>query len=324
MLNIPDFNRLKVFYFIFTTQSVAGAAHELNITQSAVSQQLKKLETEIKTKLFTRLHKRLLPTADGQKLFSILEPFFQELASGLRSIQQSKEHPSGELRIGSTHEFGKTYLPRFFATFHKKFPEVSFCLKLGDAKRLLPLLDQGELDFALIDEYLIQRMPTDSLNHFCFEKIIDEEIVLAGSRDYCDLRLKNDFSLQNLLQQNYISYHHDALALTNWFKYHFNKTSLELKIVLETESLQAVMNGIENHLGLSVIASHLAYQDIKQGRIVPIATQKRAIINRISLAQIQDKIPSLTEKTFLSHFRQEIQQTGVLRDFSKITTAENR
>jgi DNA-binding transcriptional LysR family regulator len=323
LLHIPDCNRLKVFYYIFTSQSVARAAKELNITQSAVSQQLKKLEAEIKTKLFTRLHKRLIPTAEAQKLISILEPFFQELDVGLRSIRQAKDRPSGQLRVGSTHEFGKTYLPRIFATFHKQYPDVSFSLQLGDAKRMLHLLEQGQLDFALIDEYLIQRMQLEDLKHYNFEKIIDEEIVLAGSKDYCDACLKNDFSLENLARQNYISYHHDALALTNWFKYHFDKTSLELNVVLETESLQAVLNGIENHLGLSVIASHLAYEDIHQGKIIPIPTEREPIINRISLAQILDKVPSLTEKVFLSHFRQEVQQTGVLKDFSKVTTLDN-
>ncbi len=320
MLNAPDFNRLKVFYYIFTSQSVAKAAQQLTITQSAVSQQLKKLETELKTNLFTRLHKRLIPTPDAQKLFSILEPFFQELELGLRTIKQAKDNPAGELRVGSPHEFGQTYLPKIFATFHRKYPKVSFALRLGDAKRMLSMLDQGQLDIALIDEYLIQRMQPEDLRQYSIEKVIDEEIILAGSKEYCDERLCNDFSLANLAKQDYISCHHDALALTNWFKHHFNKTSPKLTIVLETESLQADMNGIVNHMGLGVTASHLVYKEIKQGKIVPIPTEKRAIINRISLAQLQDKIPSLTEKVFLTHFKQEIQQTGVLKDFSKITT----
>lgn len=320
MLNAPDFNRLKVFYYIFTSQSVAKAAQELNITQSAVSQQLKKLEAELKTNLFTRLHKRLIPTPDAQKLFSILEPFFQELELGLRLIRQAKDNPAGELRVGSPHELGQTYLPKIFATFHRKYPNVSFVLRLGDAKRMLSMLDQGQLDIALIDEYLIQRMQPEDLRHYSIAKVIDEEIILAGSKEYCEERLRNDFSLANLANQNYISCHHNALALTNWFRHHFNKTPPKLNIVLETESLQADMNGIVNHMGLSVTASHLVYQEIKQGVIVSIPTKKKAIINRISLAQLQDKIPSLTEKVFLAHFKQEVQQTGVLKHFSKITT----
>jgi DNA-binding transcriptional LysR family regulator len=319
LLKYPDFNRLKVFYFIYTSQSVAKAAQELNITQSAVSQQLKKLEAEIKTNLFTRQHKRLIPTVEAQKLFSILQPFFQDLEIGLHAIRQAKESPAGELRIGAPHEFGQTYLPKIFARFHRKHPDVNFRLRLGDANLMLSLLDQGQLDIALIDEYLIQRMQEEELMHYAIEKLIDEEVILVGSKEYCETRLRDDFSLANLIKQDYISSHHDALALTNWFKYHFNKTAPKLSIVLETESLQAAMNGIESHLGLSVTASHLIYEKIKQGKMVPISTRKKPIINRISLVQLQDKIPNLTEKVFLAHFKKEIQQSGVLKDFSNIT-----
>jgi DNA-binding transcriptional LysR family regulator len=319
MLKVPDFNRLKVFYFIYTSQSIAKAALELNITQSAVSQQLKKLELELKTHLFTRLHKRLIPTADAQKLFTILDPFIQELELGLRSLSQAKKSPAGELRVGSPHEFGNTYLPKIFATFRREYPDVSFVLLLGDAKRMLPLLDQGQLDIVLIDEYLIQRLPHEDMKHYSIEKIIDEEVILAGSKEYCEKRLQNDFSLANLAKQDYISCHHDALAVTNWFQYHYKKAAPNLNIVLETESLESVMNGILNHLGLSVTASHLVYEDIQRGKIVAIPTTRRAIINRISLVQLQDKIPSLTEKVFLSHLKQEIQQSGVLKTLSTIT-----
>lgn len=313
---LPDCNRLKVFYLIFLKQSIAKAAVSLNITQSAVSQQLKKLEEEIQSTLFIRLHKRLVPTAEAHKLFSIVEPFFQELEQGLRSIRLTQENPSGELRIGSAEEFGKTYLPRIIATFHMQYPDVSFSLRLGDTKRMLHLLEEGQVDFALIDEYLLQLMPAESLSYYCREKVIDEEMILVGSRKYCENRLGNDFSLKNLLRQNYISYHHEALALANWFKYHFKKPVKDMRVVLETKNLQAALNAMENHLGLMVVASHLILERIRQKEVVPVLTRRKPIINRISLAQIKGKEPSRAEAAFLTHFRKEVRQTGVLMDFS--------
>ncbi|RLE03892.1 MAG: LysR family transcriptional regulator, partial [Bacteroidetes bacterium] len=60
---LPDFNRLKVFYYIYSLKSIAAAARQLHISQPAVSQHLKKLEAEINTSLFVRLHKRMVPTS---------------------------------------------------------------------------------------------------------------------------------------------------------------------------------------------------------------------------------------------------------------------
>lgn len=308
MLNQVDLNRLKVFYYIFTKQSIVKAAEELHITQSAVSQQLKKLETELNTSLFTRLHKRLIPTSDAQKMFSTLEPFFKELEVDLHYMRQAKDRPSGVLRIGSPHGFGEAYFPKIFATFRCKYPEVTFKLWLGDANRIFTMLDKGELDIALVDEYLIQRMTPEDLKQYSLEKVINEELILAGSKEYCDERLQNDYALEKLTKQDFISCHLDALAVTNWFRYHFDKTAPKLRIVLETDSFQAVMKGIENNQGLSVTASHLVHEQLKAGTIISIPVPKKATINRISVVQFQTKIPTLTEKYFLVHLKEEAQQ----------------
>ena len=319
---LPDCNRLKVFYLIYQEKGVANASTLLNVSQSAVSQQLKKLEEEIRSALFIRRHKRLIPTAEAHKLYMIVEPFFRELEQGLRSIRLTQEIPSGELRIGSAEEFGKTYIPRIIATFHKQYPDVCFSLHLGDTKRMLHLLDEGAIDFALIDEYLLQLMPADALTHYSREKVIDEEMILVGSKEYCESRMRGDFSLNTLARQDYISYHHEALALANWFKYHFKKPVKDLRVVLETKNLHAALNAMENHLGLTVVASHLILERIKQGELVPVLTKRKPIVNRISLAQIKGKDPSRAEAAFLSHFRTEIRRTDVLMDFSATFSAE--
>ena len=51
-MNIPDLNRLRVFFWVYECKSVVAAAKELHITQSAVSQHLKKLELELGTPNF--------------------------------------------------------------------------------------------------------------------------------------------------------------------------------------------------------------------------------------------------------------------------------
>ncbi|NOX32246.1 MAG: LysR family transcriptional regulator, partial [Deltaproteobacteria bacterium] len=151
---LPDFNRLKVFYFIFKKKSVASAARQLNITPSAVSQALNKLESELKVLLFTRLHKKLVPTLAGNQLYETLQPFIMELETAIRKMGQAKHTPSGMLKIGSPIEFGKSYFTGIFASFRKKYPEVVFTMKLGDPAEIFPMIKAGKLDFGLVDIFL--------------------------------------------------------------------------------------------------------------------------------------------------------------------------
>ena len=314
---LPDFNRLKVFYFVFKGKSVASAANELNITPSAVSQNLSKFESELKETLFTRMHKKIVPTSAGEQLFSILSPFMTDLEKGIKDIRQAKKKPSGLLRIGSPIEFGKSYFPAMFATFRDQYPEVVFSLKLGDPSVIFPMIRNGELDFGLVDVFLTREQVLGDFGIYSIEPIIEEEVILGCSKAYYDREINGDHSFENLVQKEYISYEKSSLTLRNWYKYHFNKFSIELNRVLIVDSHQAVISGIKNSLGLGVIAAHIVSKDIKKGLIVPVRTTKKDVINKISLVLLQDKVPNLTEKTFINAFKDDILKTGKYKKYLK-------
>lgn len=316
---LPDFNRLKVFYYIFSRKSIVAAAAALHITQSAVSQHLRKLESEIKVPLFTRLHKKLVPTTAGERLFAIVKPFVDELESGVGTIRQPFEKPSGLLKIGAPLEFGKEYLPAICATFRKDYPDVTFFIKLGEPAPLLALIGEGRLDFALVDLFMSGGQVPPGPRIYSIEPLIEEELILACSKDYYDTEIRGDHSFETLVKKDFISYELHDLTLINWFKHHFGKSTVTRNIVMTVESHQAVVSGIVHGLGLGIVASHLVWEEISNEDIIPITTPKSEVINRISLVQLQDKIPTLTEKIFQAYFKKEIRSTEVLKTFSKIS-----
>ena len=315
---LPDLERLKVFYYIFHGGSIVSAAKELNITQSAVSQALQKLESELKTPLFTRLHKRLAPTPAAEKLFSIIKPFMEELEKELTDLNTAREKPFGELRIGTPGEFGKAYFPAILSSFRKQYPDVTFYLKLGDPATILPMISAGEIDFALLDVFLTHKHYFGDLGAYSITPIIEEEVIMACSKAYYDEAIKGDHSYENIRSAKFISYHPNALTLINWFKHHFNKTSQKLDIVLTVDNIQTVISAILNDMGMAVVASHLVYDAIQTGKIIPVTTEKCEIINPISLVELLDKIPSLTEKTFRSFLLDRIHRMGVKKNFFRI------
>ncbi len=130
---LPDFNRLKVFYHIYKLNSIVAAANQLHLSQPAVSQQLQKLEAELKFPLFIRLHKKLVPTAAGERLFKLVEPFVDKLQDEIPHIRQPLDQPSGLLRIGAPREFGKEYLPTFCSSFREQYPDVTFNLNFEES-----------------------------------------------------------------------------------------------------------------------------------------------------------------------------------------------
>ncbi len=312
---IPDLNRLKVFYYVFTHLSVALAAKELNISSSAVSQSLAKLENELKTALFTRLHRKLVPTIAGEQLFKITAPFVRDLQTGVANILKAKKTPSGLIRLGAPIEFGKHYFPSVFAAFRYDYPDVTFCLKLGNSNTILSMLRSGDIDFGLVDILFTGDSNSPDFDIFAIEPLIDEQLSLTCSKAYYDEFIEKDHSYQNLVIRNFISYQDNSLPLRQWFRHHFNRYSPKLNRVVTVDSHQAVINCIMLDMGLGVLSRHIVAQEIKRKLIVPITTGKTDIINKISLAQRQSKVPSLTEKTFIRFLTRDIRESGMAAEF---------
>ncbi|CCO23093.1 LysR family transcriptional regulator [Maridesulfovibrio hydrothermalis] len=302
---LPDLNRLKVFYHIFNEQSSTGAAKLLHITQSGVSQHLKKLEDELQTKLFTRVNRRLVSTSAGLKLYDIVKSFMVELESGVRHINETTVKPSGVLRIGAPSEFGKTYLPKIFASFYRQYPDVSLQLELGDPKVLFSMVSNGELDFAYIDILPILMDTPGGVSSYSIEPVVSEEFVLACSRGYYE-KYMSDAEYDDLIGLDFIAYKTDIALFSSWFKLHFDKSPSSLNLVFTADSAGAIISAIEEDMGLGITVSHLMTKQIADGSIIPIRITQNKLQNTIACVQFKDKERTVTENAFQEHLRIEL------------------
>ncbi|MDA3903142.1 MAG: LysR family transcriptional regulator [Desulfuromusa sp.] len=315
---LPDFNRLKVFYHIYSLNSIVAAANQLHLSQPAVSQQLQKLEAELKVPLFTRLHKKLVPTAAGERLFNLVEPFVDKLQGEIPYIRQPLDRPAGLLRIGAPREFGKEYLPKFCHKFRQLYPDVIFKLKFKESIPLLTMIMEGVLDYALVDVYFKQGELPSFPAIFSIDPVLKEEMILVCSKDFYQREIAGDHSFKHLLTKNYITDEDDPSILTLWFKHHFRKSPENLNIVMTLDSHEALISALKLGMGLGIATAHLVWDEIQRGDVVPITTLQENMVNMISLVQLQDKVPTLTEKTFRDFMIAGMQKAEVLERFQSI------
>ena len=315
---LPDFNRLKVFYYIYSQQSIVSAARALHISQPAVSQQLQKLESEIQAPLFIRLHKKLVPTNAANRLFSLVQPFIDSLQEGMDTLRQPIDRPAGLLRIGAPREFGKEYLPLLSHTFREKYQEVIFNFSFDETAPLLTMLRAGEIDFALVDVFMPKGQFLETPHLFSIEPLIAEELILACSQDYYHKEIGGDHSFTKLAAKSFVSDKDDLAILIHWFRHHFSRTAAKLNVVMTTNSHEALISGIRLGMGLGVTSAHLVFAGLTNGSIIPVETNKKNAESWISLVQLLDKVPTLTERTFITHLKNGLQRTEILQKFSRI------
>jgi len=142
-----DIDHLRTFVAVVDRESFAGAAVEVLRTQSAVTQQMQRLEALFDKRLFQRVGRNKQLTPDGLRLLDYARRMLA-LNDEACAAMMSKEE-TGELRLGAPHDVTDSILPNLLAHFSQAFPRMRIAIHVGRSPHLLQRLRQGEIDMTI-------------------------------------------------------------------------------------------------------------------------------------------------------------------------------
>ncbi|MEW6605966.1 MAG: LysR family transcriptional regulator [bacterium] len=165
-----ELRELKTFCAVIEQGSFSKAGTIVNLSQPAVSLQVKSLENELHTKLLDRLDRKILPTSAGQILY--------HSAKGILSrIDQIKDELSescgpklrGKIIIGAGVTIGEGLMPHLLGSFKQKYPAVEIALRIMDTSEITKQMVAHELDLGIVGaevnykDLLIEKFTSDRL-----------------------------------------------------------------------------------------------------------------------------------------------------------------
>jgi len=172
-----DIRRLQAFCKVYELKSFSKAGEDLLLSQPTISAHIMSLENELDAKLFDRLARIVLPTAAADILYKRAQEAFDCLESAKAEVLALKDRVAGELVIGGSTIPANYILPCVIAAFRRKFKEVSINLIVGDSKEIAGQVIEGSLSIGVIGAKV------EHPDLVC-EKIMDDEIILIGPKDY--------------------------------------------------------------------------------------------------------------------------------------------
>ena len=143
-----DWDKLRVFHAVAEAGSFTHAGDTLNLSQSAVSRQISALEEALQVPLFHRHARGLILTEQGEALNRTVREVFAKLAMTEALLTESKEKPTGRLKVTTTVGFGSLWLAPRLQAFLDAYPDVTMSL----------LLDDADLDLAMREADVAIRM----------------------------------------------------------------------------------------------------------------------------------------------------------------------
>ena len=144
---------VKAFEYLVTLAeygNVTKAANQLFISQSALSKFVRNLEREMETPLFSRVGKRFIPTYAGEKCIEAAKKILAINTVLDEDIGKVAKQNHGRVRLAFHSSWSDCFFMRIYPAFQERFPNVALKLFETNSDNALHMLDNGELDLAII------------------------------------------------------------------------------------------------------------------------------------------------------------------------------
>lgn len=147
-VEIP-YSRLKTFYHVVVNRNFKTAAQALSVTEGAISQQIKDLESRLEKILFERSSRQVNLTPDGSILFGIISPIVERIDNLPSEFKERTGKIVGKVKIATFEDILLYIFPKYLEDFKTRYPDCELRLFNVPAKQIRALVSKGEVDFGV-------------------------------------------------------------------------------------------------------------------------------------------------------------------------------
>lgn len=290
----------KVFYTVAKCGSLTKAAEELYISQPAVSQAIKQLETQLGTPLFNRLHKGMELSAQGGELvFPDVEKALKLLNEVEDRLAKLKNTATGTLRIGASETIFQYGLAEKLVEYHKLYPEVKFELLTETSPRTIEQLkndvcDVGFLNLPIDDDEGITLIENVMLLH---------DVFIAGEA-FSELRGK-PLALWELQQYPLLLLEEHTVARMTFDRF-CRQLGTKLVPIIEVDSWGFMKRLVVDGMGIGCIPREYTLNKLRDGTLFELNVTPALSSRSVGMAIPKNVNMSYALRAFLDLFHHPI------------------
>ncbi|SOE98779.1 transcriptional regulator, LysR family [Burkholderia sp. OK233] len=177
-------NQLMIFEQVLESRSVMRAAHEMRLSQSAVTKVVQELESCFDGALFARSNRGVVPTELGLLLGRRVRSLMAELRHMTDELNDLRLGTSGHVVVGTLISASARLLPRAIALLKSRSPGVLVTVREGPNTRLFPALSTGDID-VVVGRIPERELPLAGALPLVHEGLFDESLCAVVGNGYC-------------------------------------------------------------------------------------------------------------------------------------------
>ena len=293
-----EIHHLKIFYETCNEKSFTKAARKLFISQSAVSIQIKKLETTLGVTLIERDSKNFKLTFAGKELYRLAQQVFNRISRMENEMFKIIKENKTKIVIGATHNIGEPVLPKIVSEYSKRNKEVEFEIYIKNSSSLIKYIKDGVIDVALMEEEIFDEREIRMLQTDVYP------FVVVAPPNVTDLEIIKEMSMlkkDSPLALKYIEKFEEIIDHV-----------FENKLIVNGSN-ETTKNLVMNGMGISVLPYYCVYEEIRDNKL--------SLVHEFDISEDKFQIALLKEneaKPWISKFLDFIKEFNIRYEFNSI------
>lgn len=285
-------HQLQVFLKVTQCESITKAAETLNLTQPAVSIQLKNFQDQFEIPLTEVVGRKLFITEFGKEIALAAENIINEVYAINYKTLVYKGQLSGRLKI-SVVSTGKYVMPYFLSAFLKKHEGIELILDVTNKAKVVENLEKNEVDFSLVSV-----LP----DHLSIEKVelMQNKLYLVGNSEGIE---NNKVYDKSIFESTPLIYREIGSGTRQTMEKYIENYQLPIRKKMELTSNEAVKQAVIAGLGFSIMPLIGIKNELMNGDLQIIPVKGFPIITNWNLIWLKNKRFSPIATSFLEHIK---------------------
>ncbi len=248
----------KTFCDLVETKSFSKAARLNEVTQSAVSQQLKAMESHYDMLIIDRNQKKFRLTPQGTVLYSTFKEILALYEKLNCEIQEMRNIVSGTIQISTVNSIGLHELPPYLKSFIKEFPSVNARVEYRRANLVYEDVLHGTADVGLV-AFPVNHKEITTIN------FAEDELMVVMNPGH-SLAKKKNLSLEDLRGEEFIAFERDIPTRKATDEI-LSNAGVEISVVMEFDNVETVKRALEIDAGIAILPGNTVTNEIERNQL---------------------------------------------------------
>ncbi|WP_425446327.1 LysR family transcriptional regulator [Dethiothermospora halolimnae] len=288
---IVNMELYKVFYYVVKAGSISRAAKDLYISQPAVSQSIKQLETELGGRVFFRTSKGIRLTSEGEVLFKYIEQGYDFIMTAENKFLEMRNLVKGQLRVSTSDTLCQYYLLPYLKEFHSRYPDINIKINNQTTPETIKLLKSGKVDIGIVT------LPIKNDKNFLIKEVFEIEDCFVCGEKYKFLS-DEIIELKKLLEYPILLLQRDSNTRKLFDKY-IREHGFNITPDIEIGSSDLLIEFAKIGLGISYVVKDFIKDKLEKEELYEIKTKEKMPKRSIGLVTHKNFPVSAAAKEFM-------------------------